>query len=663
MPLAAMRNTTLNTDGFRKWLVYGLGIPLLALNAWFGTYAYVVVQALLWTQTSLQRGPVALLFLLVLLNAPLLRLLPRLAITQRELMLLYGMLCIGTCAAGYGFVQILVNMMAAPFYYSRNGNVSLERLLPHIPTWLAPRDPAVVDGFFRGNGTLYDPVILRGWAVPVLSWSLFIFGIFWTLMCAMTLMRRPWVENERLTFPLVVLPLEMTGGTEATQVPFWRSPLMWAGFLIAGILESTNFLNFLIPGIPSIPIKPSMGQNALHGLELFKIRPWNTMGTLFLSFYPFAIGIGYLLSLEVSFSCWFLYLMTKVATIVCYVVGISDGVGGGPGNRAPFLKEQSVGSFIGIALFSAWAARKALADAWREMEKPTGADRNELMSFRLAIIGGLVGLAFLILFLVLAGLSLAVATIFVFVYICFALTLARIVSEAGAGWAWAPPWSVANFTGDAVGVSSLSSKETTVLLGYLNWTSDMRDNPMPQVSQQVKIAQLADFSPRSYLGPLVTAAAVGILMAFWAHLSIYYEYGATSAKVRPALVSGGKGAVNYAATLLSTPTAQDVTGLVAAGAGTLIAVGLSILRQQFPWWPLHPLGYALATTQSMEYMWFPFFLAWFAKRIILRYGGIRVYRIWLPFFLGLILGDYIVPTLWGIFGMLTGYQQYMSFPH
>ena len=202
-----------------------------------------------------------------------------------------------------------------------------------------------------------------------------------------------------------------------------------------------------------------------------------------------------------------------------------------------------------------------------------------------------------------------------------------------------------------------------MLLGYLSWTSDMRDNPMPQVAQQVKIAQLATFSPRSYLAPLLIAAAAGILLAFWAHLDLYYDYGASSAKVRPALVGASKSASNYAATLLSTPTRQDVIGLVAAGFGTLIAVALSVMRQIFPWWPLHPLGYALATTQSMEYMWFPFFLAWFAKRIILRYGGIRAYRIGLPFFLGLILGDYIVPTLWGIFGMMTGYQQYMAFPH
>jgi hypothetical protein len=634
-------------------------MPLLVVNAWFGTYAYVVVQALIWTQTSLQRGPVVLLALLVLLNAPLLRYLPRLALSQRELMLLYGMLCMGTCAAGYGFVQILINQMAAPFYYARNGSGFKEHLLLHIPEWLAPRDPEVINGFFRGNSTLYDPVALRGWAVPVLAWSAFIFAVFWTLLCAMTLLRRSWVEEERLTFPLVLLPLEMTGTNDGK--PFWRSPWMWLGFVLAGALESVNFLNFLHPAVPAIPIKPSMGQNALH--NLLTDRPWNTIGTLFLAFYPFAIGIGYLLSLEVSFSCWFLYLMSKVAILLCFVTGLSEGPGGGPANRAPYLREQSVGAFLGIAVFSAWTARRALAAAWREMRRPTGADRDELMPFRLAILGGLAGALFLVVFLIAAGLSPLLATLFVLVYLCFALTLARIVSEAGAGWAWAPSWSPSSFAADAVGVNHLSPQQATILLGYTQWTSDMRDNPMPQDAQQMKIAQQAGFSPRAYLVPLVVASALGVLLAFWAHLSIYYTYGAATAKVRPALMNGATGAARQAATLIATPTAQDVPGLVAAGVGLLLAVGLSVLRQQLPWWPIQPLGYALALTNSMEYMWCPFFLAWLAKTITLRYGGIRAYRAALPFFLGLILGDYVVPALWGVFGMITDGQQYMAFPH
>ena len=644
----------------RAVVVYGLGTLLLLVNAYFGTYAYVVVQALLWTQTSLQRGPVVLLFLLAVFNLLWARIARRFALSRQELLVLYAMLCSGTCAAGYGFVQILINQIPAPFYYANGGNGFKERILPNVAPWLMPQDPDVLNGFFRGNSSLYTAQNLAGWAVPVLAWGGFIVAIFWTLLCASALVRKQWVEEERLTFPLVLLPLSMTATGEEAQA-FWKSRLMWAGFLLAGILESVNFLNFLYPSIPALPLKPGMGPNEIGAL--FTTRPWNTVGRLTLAFYPFAIGIGYLLSLDVSFSCWFLYLVGKASIVLCAALGLSEGGGSSPANRMPYSREQSVGAFIGIAVFSAWMARRALAEAWREAVRPTGRDKHELMPFRVAFGGGLIGCLFLVGFLVAAGLSWQLAVVFVFVYLCFALTLARIVSEAGAGWAWAPPWSPSQFTADAFGATHLSPKQMTALVGYTSWTSDMRDNPLPHYAEALKLGQGGAMSPRAFLAPLVFAAVLGTLAAFWAHLDVYYTYGAATAKVRPALAAGAVGPARTAATLLVTPTLQDIPGLGAALFGALAAIGFSLARQVFPWWPLHPLGYALGTTQSMEYMWCPFLIAWLAKLITLRYGGIRAYRTALPFFLGLILGDYVVPTIWGIFGMSTGYQQYMVFPH
>jgi len=34
-----------------------------------------------------------------------------------------------------------------------------------------------------------------------------------------------------------------------------------------------------------------------------------------------------------------------------------------------------------------------------------------------------------------------------------------------------------------------------------------------------------------------------------------------------------------------------------------------------------------------------------------------------PFFLGLILGDYLVPALWFVYGWCLGIQTYLTFPH
>jgi hypothetical protein len=78
----------------------------------------------------------------------------------------------------------------------------------------------------------------------------------------------------------------------------------------------------------------------------------------------------------------------------------------------------------------------------------------------------------------------------------------------------------------------------------------------------------------------------------------------------------------------------------------------------YTWWPLHPFGYALANTYTMESVWLPFFIAWLFKVTALRYGGGSFYRASIPFFLGLIAGDLFgggLCTLVACFSQVSAY--------
>ena len=77
------------------------------------------------------------------------------------------------------------------------------------------------------------------------------------------------------------------------------------------------------------------------------------------------------------------------------------------------------------------------------------------------------------------------------------------------------------------------------------------------------------------------------------------------------------------------------------------------VNHRLHWWPLHPVGIAVAPLWMTRLIAFSVFLAWVAKSAIMRYGGIAAYRQARPFFMGLIAGyflgiglSYLVDIFW-----------------
>jgi len=56
----------------------------------------------------------------------------------------------------------------------------------------------------------------------------------------------------------------------------------------------------------------------------------------------------------------------------------------------------------------------------------------------------------------------------------------------------------------------------------------------------------------------------------------------------------------------------------------------------------------------MDQLWLSIFLAWLVKITVMKYGGPTLYRRTRPFFLGLILGQFVISGIWIFIDYFTG---------
>ncbi len=150
------------------------------------------------------------------------------------------------------------------------------------------------------------------------------------------------------------------------------------------------------------------------------------------------------------------------------------------------------------------------------------------------------------------------------------------------------------------------------------------------------------------------AIGVGALASFWSYLQIVYHYGALG-KLQGWLGVAGWESFNPLQNWLQYPQGVNAKALGFVGGGFLFVLLLQAMRTRFLWWPLHPSGYVLsgAAWGGMIYFWFPVMVSWFIKSLVLRYGGLKSHHKAIFLFLGLVLGDFTLRSVWSIVSLIA----------
>ncbi|HPD14864.1 MAG TPA: hypothetical protein PLE19_07940 [Planctomycetota bacterium] len=592
--------------------------------------------------------PAAIFLFFVLIffvNGALRAISARLALTAGELVVVYVMMMIGTVIPTMGLTAYWLSTIAAPFYYAAPENQWAEIILPHIPKWLYPDDPMAIrwlyEGLPRGEALPWG-----AWLLPLGQWLVFLLVLYGVMICAMVILRKQWVEHERLLYPITQLPMEMVRAEPRPGFsnPFIRNPWMWAGLIIPFLLGCYIALTHYDPSFPAIEM--------VTKLDLFRKT---TVLKLRLSF-PM-IGFSYLLSTSLALSLWFFGLVTIFERAALRLVGY-EGVeqldpysqsGGGP-----LLTHQSQAALFVLVLYGLWMARRHLKAVFLKAigRAKDVDDSEEILSYRQAFWGLMAGMAYMAFWLHRSGMSLWVAVALVLVSMATFLGVTRIVAAGGVAETRSPMTAstvlISAFGSERLGPSNLVPFGMTYI-----WMGDIRTFIMASAANGLKMVSDVKGRKRPIFWAMIIAILVTIAASVWSTMLVAFQHGGANAndwlwRAGPTLP------FDYVTRLIRTPEGPSVNGALFGGIGAAAMAVLMILNHRFVSWPLHPLGFPIASLWLTEELWFSIFIAWAAKALVLRYGGADLYKRTRLFFLGLILGQYAVSGVWIVIDYFTG---------
>jgi hypothetical protein len=584
-------------------------------------------------------APLGVLFLLALLNPRLAR---RRGLSRRELLVVYGLVTIGAPLMAHGILMWFLSSTIGWQYYAQVNPQWAPTFLPGVPTWFSPTDAVSVDGFFQGR----TPVPWSAWWTPLAAWGGFFLALFLANLCLLLLLKRQWINNERLTFPVAQIPLEAVREDAAGRGRLSTASMFWFGFGGAVLLSLQSRLPSIFPSLPSLNL------NGITLVPWQRIGPLAGLGEVQLLLYPAVIALAYLVPKELSFSGWFFYGVRVVLTVIAIAAGAAPQRPEDFRDTSfPAPEFQGGGAVLAIGLLALWSGRHYLAQAVRDaFRRPDAGEGREPAASRGVMLGLLLAVAYLVGFCCWAGARPGVALALIGLTLFYHMVWARLRAENGMAFI-AFPLSVNEMLIRPFGTGAFRPREIMTILAtrwaYWPGWGETCEVVTGASLDTLKLADATRLNTRRMalvmIGVFGVALGAGIFLA----LTGVYRYGFIDLQQSGSWVDyevQRGGSQIYDA--LTNPGSVSPSAIAAIGSGLLITLALSALRLRFLWWPLHPVGYVVANVWGSQWWWGPLFVAWLLKSLVIRYGGLRLYQKTVPLAIGVIVGNQLTDTLW-----------------
>jgi len=514
--------------------------------------------------------------------------------------------------------------------------------------------------------TLKGYIPYRAWLRPMAYWTAIVAAVFACLLGISVIFRRQWADNERFTFPMVVLPrllIEQKDEGGRMVRPLFRKKLFRVGFLVAVAICLLKGLAYYVPGLPDPTVKVALGDYfASPAMKAF----WKGFYTNHFEIIWLFVAIAFFVDLEMLASILVFFFLAKIPFYLGEQFGWKNIKG--PVDAFPFSQEQHIGSFLALAVMVLWVSRKHLRAVVRRILGDRGAvdDGREAFSYRTAAAMIVLSFVTFALWGGMSGVGVGSSLLFFgFMVIC-GLSASRIRTECGAPMTYFTPYyPYLIFT--LLGGLGVFGTETMVLAyvvaGFMAVAQFLLFAPT-----QVEMLQLGEETgarPRGIAGGLTLGLLGGVLLG--GYVMLVWGYGVGGENIRYMKVwglhqdwylRGLRGAVAAADSqaLAVAERGVEATGQVlergpvaAVGTGAGMTFLLTFLRARFVGFWLHPIGYILANTYFIYICWGSLLVAWLVKFLGLKIGGPSLIREQMtPFFAGIFCGCVAGMLLWDV---------------
>jgi len=621
----------------RRWLVSALAFAAVSAAFFIGYYPY---DAMPLYDPGVLFSSFAVVALLA--NTVLAIQGRNLALNRSELIVVYIMLIIVASLATMGLCETILPVIAGVFYFANPENKWEELLFPHLPREILVDDGTGMQAFFEGFETATFAVPYHLWIRPMLMWGIFLLALYVTMICLVVILRRQWMDRERLSYPLVQAAQAIIREEDAGSIvnPFFKRRVVWAGAALPIVVGLFTGLNKHLGGWPTITTAwtfPIYGGQAINMTLSFAV-----------------LGFSYLIGPDIALGIWGFALLSKVEKMAFVSHGVTKQQDVWSVAVSELLNYQGLGALIVFVMLGLWVGREHLGQVARKfLGRPSElSDDDEIMSYRAAVLGCLTGVVTMILWFTYLDTPLWASTVFIALALIIFTGLSRVVAESGVA-AIISPMIAPDFMVYGLGSKLLGAHAITNFSFSYIFAADVRVFLMGLCANGLKLIEgMNKQSRRTVFWAILIAICIGSAGSLYTVLHLAYRDGGIN--------SSGWFFTNMPKIIYQTAArgleGEGVywPGMAFVGIGGAGMVALTWLRQRFLWWPLHPIGFPIMTSWIVDWMWFSVFLAWAVKVTILKYGGAPLFARSRYFFLGMIAGRMLITGFWLVVDYLTG---------